>query len=63
MSFNENTVTKLQRKNAQKAIRSVMNGFRLENPPSYVIKGFGKNGREIKKNDRKIKSIKSYSKW
>ena len=55
MSFNENTVTKLQRKNAQKAIRSVMNGFRLENPPSYVIKGFGKNGREIKKNDRKIK--------
>jgi len=75
MSFNENTVTKVQQKNAQKAIRSVMNGFRLENPPSYVIKGFdineeiakleykkfGKNGREIKKIDREIKSIKSYS--
>ncbi|MFX1435313.1 MAG: hypothetical protein ACFFB1_16200 [Promethearchaeota archaeon] len=75
MSYNENTVTKIQQKNAQKAIDSVINGFQLEPPPNYVIKGlnsneeiakleykkFGKNGREIKKIDKEIKFIQGYS--
>jgi len=75
MSYNENTVTKIQQKNAQKAINSVMDGFQLKKPPNYVIKGlnsneeiakleyqkFGKNEREIKKLDKEIKFLQGYS--
>ncbi|MGB5912207.1 MAG: hypothetical protein WBH31_13520 [Promethearchaeia archaeon] len=75
MSYNENTVTKIQQKNAQKAIDSVMDGFQLEKPPSYIIKGFnsneeiakleyqkfGKNEREIKKLNKEIKFIQGYA--
>ncbi|MHA1320401.1 MAG: hypothetical protein ACTSQ1_11420 [Promethearchaeota archaeon] len=74
MRFDENTVSKRQQKLAQKFIDSVLEGFRLKQPPKYVVKGlnsdeeiaklefqkFEKNEKEIKKLDRKIKDINNY---
>lgn len=72
MHYDENTVTKEQLKIAHKFIDSVLEGSQLTEPPKYVIKGlnpneevaklefqkFEENEKEIKKINKKIKSLR-----
>ena len=73
-TYNENTVSKLQKKYAQKFIDSVLAGSQLEHPPKYVVKGLNsdeeiaklefqkleKDEKAIKKIDKEIKFTRSY---
>lgn len=75
MIFDEKSVSKTQKRVAQEFIDTVTEGFELENPPNYVIKGlnsneeiakleylkFEKNEKEIKKIEKRIKSLQNYT--
>ena len=75
MIYDERSVSKTQKKLAQQIIDSVIDGFELENPPNYVIKGlnsneeiakleylkFEKNEKGIKKIEKRIKSLQDYA--
>ncbi|MFX0101636.1 MAG: hypothetical protein ACFFCS_18850 [Candidatus Hodarchaeota archaeon] len=74
MTFNENFLSKRQDIIASSAIKSLVAGFDLENPPEHVIKGLdpeeviaeieaskeGKTGKELKKLNKKIKDTNEY---
>lgn len=75
MKYDTSNLTKYHQKIAQKSIDCVMDGFQLENPPKYVIKGlnpdeeiaklefqkFEKNEREIKRLEKDIKFTRNYT--
>lgn len=64
MEYDESNVSERQKKIAQKCINCVMDGFQLEKPPSYVIKGLNPNEeitkleyQKLKENEMEIKKI------
>ncbi|MFX0038352.1 MAG: hypothetical protein ACFFCY_03260 [Promethearchaeota archaeon] len=75
MRYDENNVTQRHQKVAQKAIDNVTDGFELEEPPNYTIKGLNpyeeiakleyqklnKDEKEIKKIEKQIKFAQNYT--
>lgn len=75
MRYDESNLTKYHQKIAQKSIDCVIDGFRLEKPPNYIIQGLNpneeiakleyqklkKNEKEIKKIEREIKFTQNYT--
>ncbi|MHA2281732.1 MAG: hypothetical protein ACXAC5_12870 [Promethearchaeota archaeon] len=74
MQYDEKSVSESQQKLAQKCIDCVIDGFQLNNPPEYIIKGLNPdeeiaklefqklkvNGKELKKIEREIKFTQNY---